>query len=265
MTGVVHYTAFKGHDGIAPVAIAVDHMGTALPDGSIQPAYPWLNKAIILAILAGYSSVILVMLLGQSRVFYSMSKDGLLPKFFSQVHAKFRTPYKTNLLFLLFVSVFALFVPARVAGELTSIGTLFAFIIVCASIWIMRRKMPEIPRAFKVPFVPLIPLLGVGTCLFMMIFLPFDTWIRLILWMLLGHDIYVYYGSKHSNLYNGNSPEKGNRVLFYIGIGIALVLSTFVIVQQTVNGWKEGIVFSMVLLFIAMVHILLYGIRILKR
>ncbi|KAA6309051.1 putative amino acid permease YhdG, partial [termite gut metagenome] len=212
MTGVVHYTAFKGHDGIAPVAIAVDHMGTALPDGSIQSAYPWLNKAIILAILAGYSSVILVMLLGQSRVFYSMSKDGLLPKFFSQVHAKFRTPYKTNLLFLLFVSVFALFVPARVAGELTSIGTLFAFIIVCASIWIMRRKMPEIPRAFKVPFVPLIPLLGVGTCLFMMIFLPFDTWIRLILWMLLGHDIYVYYGSKHSNLYNGNSPEKGNRV-----------------------------------------------------
>ncbi|KAA6340540.1 putative amino acid permease YhdG [termite gut metagenome] len=265
MTGVVHYTAFKGHDGIAPVAIAIDHMGTALPDGSIQPAYPWLNKVIILAILAGYSSVILVMLLGQSRVFYSMSKDGLLPKVFSQVHAKFRTPYKSNLLFLLFVSVFALFVPARVAGELTSIGTLFAFIIVCTSIWIMRKKMPEIPRTFKVPFVPLIPLLGVGTCLFMMIFLPFDTWIRLILWMLFGHDLYVYYGSKHSNLYNRNSQEKGNIVLFYIGIGIALVLSAFVIVQQTTNGWKESIGFSMVLLFIAVVHILLYGIRILRR
>jgi APA family basic amino acid/polyamine antiporter len=246
------------------VAIAIDHMGTSLPDGSIQPAYPWLNKTIILAILAGYSSVILVMLLGQSRVFYSMSKDGLLPKVFSQIHTKFRTPYKSNLFFLLFVSAFALFVPARVAGELTSIGTLFAFIIVCAGIWIMRRKMPEIPRAFKVPFVPLIPLLGVGTCLFMMIFLPFDTWIRLILWMLLGHDIYVYYGSKHSNLYNGNLQEKGNIALFYIGIGIALVLSTFVIVQQAVNGWKESVVFSIVLLFIAIVHIFLYGIRILN-
>jgi APA family basic amino acid/polyamine antiporter len=266
MTGVVHYTAFKGHDGIAPVAIAIDHMGTVLPDGSLQPAYPWLNKTIILAILGGYSSVILVMLLGQSRVFYSMSRDGLLPKVFSQVHAKYRTPYKSNLLFLLFISVFALFVPARVAGELTSIGTLFAFIIVCASIWIMRRKMPEIPRAFKVPFVPLIPLLGVGTCLFMMIFLPFDTWIRLILWMLVGHDLYVYYGSKHSNLYIGNSKEKGNNtVLFYIGIGIALVLSTFVLVQQTVNDWKESVGFSMVLLCIAIVHILLYGIRILRK
>jgi APA family basic amino acid/polyamine antiporter len=189
----------------------------------------------------------------------------LLPKVFSQVHSKFRTPYKTNLLFLLFISVFVLFVPARVAGELTSIGTLFAFIIVCASVWIMRRKMPEIPRAFKVPFVPLIPLLGVGFCLFMMIFLPFDTWIRLILWMLLGHDIYVYYSSKHSILYDGNSQGKGNVMLFYIGIGIALVLSTFVIVQQTVNGWKESVVFSTVLLFIAVVHILLYGIWILRR
>jgi APA family basic amino acid/polyamine antiporter len=264
LTGVTHYTNFKGHDGIAPVAIAIDHMGTSMADGSIQPAYPWLNKAIILAILAGYSSVILVMLLGQSRIFYSMSKDGLLPKVFSQVHSKTRTPYKSNLLFLILISAFALFVPARVAGALTSIGTLFAFIIVCASIWLMRRKMPDAPRAFKVPLVPLVPLLGILICLFMMVYLPFDTWIRLILWMLLGHDIYVYYGSKHSNLYNRDLRAKGNRLLSYIGLGIAAVLSTFVIIQQTLEGWQKEIGVSAILLFIAGVHILLFGIRLVR-
>ncbi|KAA6346170.1 putative amino acid permease [termite gut metagenome] len=265
LTGVTHYTAFKGHDGIAPVAIAIDHMGTSMADGSIQPAYPWLNKAIILAILAGYSSVILVMLLGQSRVFYSMSKDGLLPKAFSQIHSKTGTPYKSNLLFLFLVSAFALFVPVRVAGELTSIGTLFAFIIVCASILVMRKKMPDAPRVFKTPLVPLVPLLGIAICLFMMAYLPFDTWVRLILWMLVGHDIYVYYGSKHSNLYNKDLRAKGNNLLSYIGLGIAVVLSTFIIIQQTLGGWQEGIGIAVVLLFFAGGHVLLYGVRVVRR
>jgi APA family basic amino acid/polyamine antiporter len=260
LTGVAHYTQFQGSTGIAPVAIAIENMGTALPDGTIQPAYPWLNKAIILAILAGYSSVILVMLLGQSRVFYSMSRDGLLPKVFSRVHAKFRTPYKCNLLFLVIVSVLAMFVPARVAGELTSIGTLFAFIIVCIGIWVMRKKMPDAPRSFKTPWVPVVPILGIGICLFMMVFLPFDTWIRLILWMILGHDIYVFYGSRHSKLGVKNAP----RMLSGIGLGIALMLSVFVVVHQSQVGWDKELAFPIVLLLVSLGHFVLYSVRLAK-
>jgi APA family basic amino acid/polyamine antiporter len=203
MTGVANYTSFKGQDGIAPVAVAIDHMGSKDAAGVIHPAYPWLNKAIILAILAGYSSVILVMLMGQSRVFFSMSKDGLLPKIFSSVHSKYRTPAKSNLLFMVFVSLFAAFVPARVVGEMTSIGTLFAFILVCIGVIIMRKRMPDAPRAFRTPLVPLVPILGVGTCLFMMVFLPLDTWLRLFVWLAIGLAIYFGYGVKHSKLQHG--------------------------------------------------------------
>src|SRR6185436_2001943 len=148
--------------------------------------------------LAGYSSVILVMLLGQSRVFFSMSKDGLLPKIFSQVHPKFRTPAKSNLLFLVFVSLFAAFVPARVVGEMTSIGTLFAFILVCIGVLVLRKKMPNAPRAFRTPLVPLVPILGIAVCLFMMVFLPLDTWIRLIVWLAVGFVIYFGYSKSRS-------------------------------------------------------------------
>ena len=202
MTGVTPYNSFKGQDGIAPVAVAIDHMGTANASGVVTPDYPWLNKAIIVAILAGYSSVILVMLMGQSRVFFSMSKDGLLPSVFSRVHEKFRTPAKSNLLFMVFVSLFAAFVPARVVGEMTSIGTLFAFILVCIGVWVLRVKQPNAPRAFKTPLVPLVPILGVATCFFMMAFLPWDTWLRLIVWLLIGLVIYFSYGAKHSKLRN---------------------------------------------------------------
>jgi APA family basic amino acid/polyamine antiporter len=143
------------------------------------------------------------MLMGQSRVFFSMSKDGLLPPVFSRVHKKYRTPAKSNLLFMLFVSLFAAFVPARVVGEMTSIGTLFAFILVCLGVWVMRVKMPDVPRAFKTPLVPLVPILGVATCLFMMVFLPVDTWIRLFVWLAIGLIIYFTYGKKHSLLQKG--------------------------------------------------------------
>lgn len=202
MTGVANYTSFKGVDGIAPVAVAIDHMGTMGADGVIVPAYPWLNKAILLAILAGYSSVIMVMLMGQTRVFFSMSKDGLLPPIYSQVHNKFRTPYKSNLLFMLFVSLFAAFVPARIVGEMTSIGTLFAFVLVCLGIIVLRKKQPDLPRAFKTPLVPLIPILGILTCFAMMASLPLDTWLRLIAWMALGVIIYFAYSASHSKLRN---------------------------------------------------------------
>ena len=205
MTGVANYTSFQGADGIAPVAVAIDHMGTAGADGVITPAYPWLNKAIIIAILAGYSSVIMVMLLGQSRVFFSMSKDGLLPKVFSAVHPKFGTPAKSNLLFMLFVSLFAAFVPARVVGEMTSIGTLLAFVLVCVGVIVLRKTQPNLPRAFKTPLVPLIPILGILSCLAMMLALPGDTWLRLIIWLAIGFIIYFGYSVKNSKL---NNPSK---------------------------------------------------------
>ena len=180
MTGVTNYSTFAGKDGIAPVAVAIESMGTPDAGGVIRPDYPWLNRAIVLAILAGYASVILVMLMGQSRVFYSMSKDGLIPRIFSSVNPKTQTPARNNFIFMIFVSLFAAFVPARVVGEMTSIGTLFAFILVCIGVWVMRRKMPDVPRAFKTPLVPLVPILGIAVCLFMMVFLPTDTWIRLL-------------------------------------------------------------------------------------
>lgn len=125
MTGVAHYSEFGGQQGIAPVAIAIEHMGEVDASGVLHPDYPWMNKAIVLAILFGYCSVIMVTLLGQSRVFLSMSHDGLLPPFFSHINEKFRTPARSNLLFMVLVGLLAAFVPARLAGEMTSIGTLF--------------------------------------------------------------------------------------------------------------------------------------------
>ncbi|WP_080903722.1 amino acid permease [Parabacteroides sp. Marseille-P3160] len=185
MTGLAHYTEFI--NDAKPVATAIAHT-----------PYNWLQDGIILAILAGYTSVILVMLLGQSRVFYSMSHDGLLPKMFSQVHKKYSTPWKTNLFFMIFVSLFAGFVPVSDLGHMVSIGTLFAFILVCIGVIIMRKTMPEVPRKFKVPFVPLIPILGILVCLLMMSSLPKESWERLIIWMAIGVSIYFLYSRKHS-------------------------------------------------------------------
>jgi len=202
MTGVANYTSFQGADGIAPVAVAIDHMGTMGADGKIIPALPWLNKAIIIAILAGYSSVIMVMLMGQTRVFFSMSKDGLLPKIFSEVHPKFKTPWKSNILFMLFVSLFAAFVPPDIVGEMTSIGTLLAFILVCVGVIVLRKTQPDLPRAFKTPLVPLVPILGILACFAMMYSLPIETWYRLLGWLALGFIIYFGYSAKNSKLRN---------------------------------------------------------------
>lgn len=259
MTGVTNYTAFAGKDGIAPVALAIDNMGQADAAGVIQPDYPWLNRAIVVAILAGYASVILVMLMGQSRVFFSMSKDGLLPKVFSEVHPKYQTPSKNNLLFMGFVSLFAAFVPAEIVGEMTSIGTLFAFILVCIGIWIMRVKMPEIPRAFKTPLVPLVPILGIISCLFMMVFLPVDTWIRLIVWMLIGLDIYFIYGAKHSLLAAGHPDRKGMVTARISGLVMSILLIIAGILHQYIVGFdKDQTLFYLSVSF-AVVHIFVFG------
>ena len=255
MTGVVHYTAFEGHNGIAPVAIAIEHMGHMDASGTIQPDYPWMNRAIVVAILLGYCSVIMVTLLGQSRVFLSMSRDGLLPPLFSHIHPRFRTPARSNLLFMVLVGTLAAFVPAQVAGEMCSIGTLFAFTLVCAGVLIVRRTMPDAPRSFKTPLVPFVPIAGIITCLVMMVFLPADTWIRLVLWMLIGLDIYVSYGIKHSRLGQGQKHRQGTRLLDMTGIALAvLCVITGLWHQQTV-GWEADKTLLVISFLFALTHL----------
>jgi len=259
MTGVTSYTTFSGKDGIAPVAVAIDHMGTTDAAGVLHPDYPWLNRAILVAILGGYSSVILVMLMGQSRVFFSMSKDGLIPRIFSTVNPKTQTPAKSNLLFMFFVSLFAAFVPARVVGEMTSIGTLFAFILVCIGVWVMRKKMPELPRAFKTPLVPLVPILGIFVCLFMMVFLPMDTWIRLLVWMLIGMDIYLVYGAKNSHLGNGTSNRKGMKIARFTGLGLCVLLIVAGFLHQYTVGFDADRTLFYISLAFAVIHFGVFG------
>jgi len=266
MTGVTNYETFKGKDGIAPVAVAIDHMGKPDAAGIIRPDYPWLNRAIIVAILAGYSSVILVMLLGQSRVFFSMSRDGLIPKVFSEVHPKFRTPAKSNLLFLLFVSLFAAFVPARVVGEMTSIGTLFAFILVCIGVMVMRKSMPDAPRAFRTPLVPVVPVLGIITCFFMMAFLPLDTWIRLIVWMMIGFDIYIGYSIRKS-LLSGGQPDtlkQGNKVIGWTGLALVVLLVIIALIHHKQTEGADTGIYYFSLVFAAL-HLLFYGSKLMKK
>jgi APA family basic amino acid/polyamine antiporter len=239
-------------------------MGVSDASGMITPAFPWLNKLIILAILGGYASVILVMLMGQSRVFFSMSKDGLMPKVFSEVHPKFRTPAKNNLLFMLIVSVFAAFIPARVVGEMTSIGTLFAFILVCIGVWIMRVKMPDVERAFKTPLVPLVPILGVAVCLFMMIFLPLDTWIRLIVWMMIGFDLYLFYGMKNSILNKDGFSSQNYKTVTLAGIGMVLSLVAIAFVHHSDSEADDAYLYYFSLIFAA-IHAIIYGLAYLKK
>jgi APA family basic amino acid/polyamine antiporter len=162
--------------------------------------YGWLAKFVTVAILAGFSSVILVMLLGQSRVFFSMSHDGLVPKVFSDVHPKYKTPYKSNMLFFVFTSLFAAFLPESIVGEMTSIGTLFAFILVCAGVWIMRRRRPDIARGFTVPALPVVAVAGIIVCGAMIYGLGWTNWLRLGVWLVIGLAFYFSYGRTHSRL-----------------------------------------------------------------
>lgn len=195
LTGVANWEEFKTAGKEASVAYAIQ---------TYMPGYGWLAKLITVAILAGFSSVILVMLMGQSRVFYSMSKDGLVPKVFSELHPKFRTPFKSNWLLLIFVGLFAGFVPGSIAGDLTSFGTLFAFVLVCVGIWVLRIKNPDAVRPFKTPLVPLVPILGVIVCSAMIFSLGKDTLISAFAWMIVGLFIYFLYSKKNSTLRKEN-------------------------------------------------------------
>jgi APA family basic amino acid/polyamine antiporter len=153
-----------------------------------------------------------VMLMGQSRVFYTMSRDGLVPKVFSVLHPKFRTPYKSNLIFLGFVGAFAAFVPGDIVGDMTSIGTLFAFMLVCAGVWILRVRRPDLPRQFKTPLVPLVPILGILVCGAMIFGLGWPNWLRLGIWMAVGMLIYFGYSMRKSNLNNDPTSRHGGDI-----------------------------------------------------
>lgn len=196
LTGVTNWTEFadpeKGREASVAYAISA-HM----------PGYGWLSTAVTLAILAGFSSVILVMLMGQSRVFYSMANDGLIPKVFAELHPKFRTPFKSNWILFIFVGLFAGFVPGSLAGDLTSFGTLLAFALVSLGIIIMRKSDPNQARPFRTPLVPLVPILGAIICLGMIVALDKATLYTAIGWMILGLVIYFAYSRHHSKVQHG--------------------------------------------------------------
>jgi basic amino acid/polyamine antiporter, APA family len=186
LTGVTHYSQLNV---AAPVSLAISQTGV------------WWGSFLVNAgAIAGLSTVMLVMLLGQSRVFYSMSRDGLLWKWASEVHPKFRTPWKSTIIVGIFCAFFAALIPIGVLGELVSIGTLLAFVIVCAGVWIMRRRRPELHRPFKAPWVPFTPIMGILVAFYMMASLPLDTWIRLVVWLVIGMVIYFTYGRHHSKV-----------------------------------------------------------------
>jgi basic amino acid/polyamine antiporter, APA family len=191
LTGVANWTEFKIAGKEASVAYAIS---------KYMPGYEWLATMVTVAILAGFSSVILVMLMGQSRVFLSMSNDGLLPKLFSDLHPTFRTPYKSNMLLFLFVGAFAGFIPGSMAGDLTSIGTLFAFIVVSIGVWVMRKSNPAQERPFRTPLVPLVPILAVIVCSALIVGLDHVTQLTALAWMILGFGVYFGYSKSRSKL-----------------------------------------------------------------
>ncbi|MHB2019313.1 MAG: amino acid permease [Candidatus Xenobia bacterium] len=196
LTGLVPY---KELNVAAPIALAIDRTGVV-----------WGSFLVKLGTIAGLGSVMLVMLLGQSRVLFSMSNDGLLPEWCGRIHPKFRTPYISTIVVGLFVAVFAGLFPMSLLGELVSIGTLLAFVIVCAGVWVLRVREPDRPRAFKTPLVPLVPILGIVTALAMMVSLPPDTWIRLVVWLIIGMVIYFSYSRNHSQVQREAAASQGS-------------------------------------------------------
>jgi APA family basic amino acid/polyamine antiporter len=192
MTGLANYTQLNVPH---PVFVAIEHGG---------PGLAWLRPIVNIGAILGLASVVLVMLMGQPRIFFSMSRDGLLPPVFGKVHPRFKTPYVTTILTGTVAAIVAGLFPIDLLGELVNIGTLLAFAIVCAGVIVLRYTRPDLHRPFRTPFVPVVPILGILCCFALMYFLPLDTWIRLLIWLLVGFVIYFSYGRFHSRLQQGH-------------------------------------------------------------
>ena len=195
LCGLVNYQYLNVRDALA---VGIDKTGVG-----------WGSLLVKVGALMGLSSTIVVMLLGQSRVFFSMSRDGLLPKMFNQVHPRFRTPWISTLTVGLFVAGLAASLPINLLGDMVNIGTLLAFVIVCAGVWIVRRRDPNLQRPFKTPMVPLVPILGIVISAYLMANLPLMTWIRLVVWLVIGLLIYFGYGRKHSRVQQSAAASTG--------------------------------------------------------
>ncbi|WP_409998937.1 amino acid permease [Bradyrhizobium sp. SZCCHNS2015] len=190
LTGLVHYTDLVGVSD--PIAKAVDIIGM-----------PLISILIKIGALAGITTVILVVLYGQSRIFFQIAKDGLLPPLFARVHPTLGTPHLSIAIIGVVVAVVAALTPIDILGEMVSIGTLFAFILVCGAVVYLRRTDPHVPRPFRTPAVPVVPVGGMLCCLGLMVFLPWETWLRLFVWLAIGLAVYFVYGRSHSVLRNG--------------------------------------------------------------
>ncbi|MBP6455884.1 MAG: amino acid permease [Chitinophagaceae bacterium] len=260
LTGIAHYSEFSvtgpGHEAAVAYAISKYLVG-----------YEWFSGLITIAILAGFSSVILVMLMGQSRVFFSMSKDGLFPKSFSEVHKKYNTPAKATMWLFILVGAFAAFVPGDVVGDMCSIGTLFAFILVSAGVIVMRKTNPDAVRPFRVALVPLVPILGILVCGFMVFGLGFENWSRLLIWLIIGFDIYLLYSLKNSILADKNTEAQKSKIVTLVGLittSLLLLLTYLVyfnpghLISANFETKELDTFFKFIVIF-SIGHILIYG------
>jgi APA family basic amino acid/polyamine antiporter len=260
LTGIIPVTNYRSLEGALPGVTIVDPaQSTSFLNAPVAYALSvigldWAAGLVSAGAVAGITSVLLVMLLSQPRIFFAMSRDGLLPKGVSKVHPKFGTPYITTIITGVVVAVVAGFTQIQVVGEMTSIGTLFAFVVVCAAVLILRYKRPEAKRPFRVPFGPVFPVLGILSCLYLMLALPVLTWMRFLVWLDIGMVIYWFYGRKHSPLHNAAESAKrtgGQEFANFVTVlgGLALFnafaltllgfMTQFGLTNETTAKWHE--------------------------